>query len=181
MGMDHVPQSPQPVAGGQKRLTLQHFVTVSSSVLQRSARNNQDARPPVDWSTWPPPIILDVLYGNAALKRWATQTTIDLIHSWTKDNYYIQQTHEQEIVEAKAARLAKQVEERLKPVEKRTKRDPKAEGRQKEMSRGDMFDVLLFFSRLSGPHHSLEPNSPPSQPNPEDVSRTKVERWLQHA
>ena len=79
------------------------------------------------------------------------------------------------------ARLAKQVEERLKRVEKRTKSDLKAEGRQKEMSRGDMFNVLLFFSRLSGPHHLLEPNLLPSQLNPEDVSRTKVERWLQCA
>ena len=84
MGMDHVLQLPQPVTGSEKHLTLQHFVTVSSSVLQRSARNNQDAQPPADWSTWPPPVILDVLYGNTALKQWATQTTIDLIHSWTK-------------------------------------------------------------------------------------------------
>jgi hypothetical protein len=174
MGMNDVPQSPQPVTGSKKRLTLQHFVTISSSVLQRSARNNQDARPPADWSTWPPPIILDVLYGNAALKRWATQTTIDLIHSWTKDNYYIQQAREQEIAEAKSTH---EVEQRLKQVEKR---DSMPEGRQKEMSRGDMFDVLLFFSRLSGPQDSLEPNLPPSQPNPEDVSRRKVERWLQH-
>jgi len=95
------------------------------------------------------------------------------------DNYYIQQARDQEIVEAEVARLAKQVEERLKRVEKRTKSDSKAEGRQKEMSRGDMFDVLL--SRLSGPHYLLEPNLPPSQLNPEDVSRTKVERWLQRA
>jgi hypothetical protein len=177
MGMNDVPQSPQPVTGSEKRLTLQHFVTISSSLLQRlgSVRNNLDARPPADWSTWPPPIILDVLYGNAALKRWATQTTIDLIHSWTKDNYYIQ-AREQEIAEAKATHAAKQVEQRLERVEKR---DSKPEGRQKEMSRGDMFDVLLFFSRLSGPQDSQEPNLPPSQPNPEDVSRRKVERWLQ--
>jgi hypothetical protein len=49
--------------------------------------------------------------------------------------------------------------------------------KKKEMSRGDMLDVLLFFSRLSGPR--LEPNSPPSQLNPKDVSRRKVERWFQ--
>lgn len=175
MEIDHVPQSPRPVTGDGKRLTLQHFVTVSSSVLQRSAQNNQDARPPANWSTWPPPIILDILYGNAALKRWATQTTIDLIHSWTNDNYYIQPAPEQEIADEEATRVAKQVEERLKRVEKRAKRDSKAE----EMSHGDMLDVLLFLSLLSGPHHSLEPNLPPLQPNPEDVSRTKVERWLQ--
>ena len=169
-----------PVTGSEKHLTLQHFVTVSSSVLQRSARNNQDARPPADWSTWPPPVILDVLYGNAALKRWATQTTIDLIHSWTKDNYYIQPAQEQETAETEVTRVAKQVEECLKQAEKQTKSDSNAEGKQKEMSCGDMFDVLLFFLHLSGPQHSLEPNSPPSQPNPEDASRRKVERWLQH-
>ena len=91
------------------------------------------------------------------------------------DNYY-KQAREQEIAEAKATHAAKQVEQRLKRVEKR---DSKPEGRQKEMSRGDMFDVLLFFSRLSGPQDSQEPNLPPSQPNPDDVSRRKVERWLQ--
>ena len=166
MTMNHVPQSPRPVTGGEKRLTLQHFVTVSSSVLQRSAPNNQDARPPADWSTWPPPIIFDVLYGNAALKRWATQTTIDLIHSWTKDNYYILGAREQEIAEAEATSAAM----RERYAQYATRRDSK---RQKEMSRGDMLDVLLFFSRLSGPR--LEPNSPSSQPNPKDVSRRKVE------
>jgi hypothetical protein len=93
------------------------------------------------------------------------------------DNYYIQQAPEQEIAEAKATHATKQVEQRLKRVEKR---DSKPEGRKKEMSCGDMFNVLLFFSRLSGPQDSLELNLPPSQPNPEDVSRRKVERWLQH-
>ncbi|KAF8798393.1 hypothetical protein BYT27DRAFT_7018030, partial [Phlegmacium glaucopus] len=109
MDMNHVPQSPQLVTTSSKRLTLQHFITISSSLLQRLAPNNQDVQPPADWSTWPPPIILDVLYGNAALKRWATQTTIDLIHKWTKDNYYKQQTLEQENAQAKAAHTTKQV------------------------------------------------------------------------
>jgi hypothetical protein len=104
---------------------------------------------------------------------------MDLIHSWTKDDYYKQQEREQEIADAKATYTAKQVQEHLKQAEERAKRDSAAGRGQEEMSCGDMFDVLLFFSRLSGPRHSLEPNSPRSQPSPEDVSRGKVERWLQ--
>jgi hypothetical protein len=150
MNINHIPQSPQPVPSSPKRLTLQHFVTISSTLVQRDARHNQDARPPADWSTWPPPIILDVLYGNAALKRWATQTTIDLIHRWTKDNYYMQQALEQGVAKAKAS------------------------CGQEEVSCRDMFNVLLFFSRLSGPRHALESNSPRSQLSPEDDNRAKV-------
>jgi hypothetical protein len=170
MGMNNVPQSPRLVHNSTKRLTLQHFVTVSSTLVQRDAPNNQDARPPADWSTWPPPIILDVLYSNAALKRWATQTTIDLIHGWTKDSYCMQPALEQEVPEARARRTA---EQRLHQAEKR----PKRAGEQEEL---DMFDVLLFLYRLSGPQPTLEEsNSPPSQPSPEDVSIAKVNQWLQ--
>jgi len=179
MDMDHVPHSPRPVPGSLKRLTLQHFVTVSSSLVQRTAQNNQDARPPANWSTWPPPIILDVLYGNAVLKRWATQTTIDLIRSWTKENYYMQQAREQEVAEAKATHTAKQVEDRLKRAEERAKRAAGG-GKKEEKSPEDMFDVLLFCSHLSAPQHSLEPNSPRLQPRPEDIGREKVEQWLQN-
>jgi hypothetical protein len=170
MGINDVPQSPQPILNSPKRLTLQHFVTVSSTLVQRDAPNNQDAQPPADWSTWPPPIILDVLYSNAALKRWATQTTIDLIYGWTKDSYYMQSALEQEVPEARARRAA---EQRLHRAEKRAKRA----GEQEEL---DMFDVLLFLYGLSGMQPTLEEsNSPPSQPSPEDVSIEKVNQWLQ--
>ena len=51
------------------------------------APNNQDARPPAsdDWFSYPPTIILDALYGNAALKRWATKSIMDIIANLTKD------------------------------------------------------------------------------------------------
>jgi hypothetical protein len=68
------------------------------------------------------------------------------------------------------------VEERLKRAEER---DSVGGGGQEEMSHGNMFDVLLFFSLLSAPRHSLEPNSARSQLRPEDVSREKVEQLLQ--
>jgi len=80
----------------------------------------------------------------------------------------MQQAREQEVAETRATRTAKQVEERFK----RAKRDS-ATG-QEEMSCGDMFDVLLFFSRLSGPRHSLELNSP----HRSRVQRMSAERKL---
>ena len=71
--------------------------------MQRTARNNQDAL-----------TILDVLYGNAALKRLAIQTMIDLIQSWTKESYYMQQAREQEVAEARATRTAKNALSKLR-------------------------------------------------------------------
>jgi len=172
MDTNHVPQRTTR-SSRSKRLTLQHFVTVSSSLVRRLAQNNQDARPFANWSTWPPPVILDVLYGNAAMKRWATQTTIDLIDKWTKDKYYKQQNMEQENAQATAAHTTKQVAERLQRAKERAKR----RGGQEKM---DMLDVILYLSQLSGPRYFSEPTSPSesSQPSPEDVSREKVEQWL---
>lgn len=146
---------------------MQHFVT-AGSLVRRLAPNNQDARPPADWSTWPPHVILDVLYGIAAIKRWATPTTADLIHKWTKPDYYKQEIIEQENTQAKTAQTAKQVAERLHRAEKRAKRGSGGEI--------DAFDMILYLSRLSGPRYLLEPTSPPSS---EDVSREKVVQWLQ--
>lgn len=134
MEKNHVPQSPQSVTASAKRLTLlQHFVTIPSSLVRRFAPNNQDTRPPADRSIWPPPIILDLLYGIAAIKRWSTQTTADLIHKWTKADYY-----KQEILEQQNAHTA----ERLQRAEEQAKQ------KQEEI---DIFDMLLYLSRLSGP------------------------------
>ena len=82
--------------------------------MQRIA---QDARPPADWSTWPPPTILDVLYGNATLKRWATPTTIGLIHGRVRENYYTQLGSREQEAESIATLTAKKVEEHLKRPE----------------------------------------------------------------
>ena len=138
MQMDYVPQSPWPITGSSKCLTLQHFITISSSVLQWSAWNNQDAQPPADWSIWPPPLILNVLYANTALKWWVTQTTINLIHSWIKDNYYTQQYLEQEMAEVQATYAAKQVEEWAKS-------DSATRSGHNEVGHEGMLNVLLFF------------------------------------
>lgn len=135
MNMDHVPYSPRSVPGSSKRLTMRHFVTVSSSLVQNTARNNQDAQPPANRSTRLPPIILDGLCGNAVLIRWATQTTIDLIRSWTKENDYMQQARGQEVAETKATHIAKQMEDCLERAEERAKRAAGGRG-EEEMSPG---------------------------------------------
>jgi hypothetical protein len=89
--MKDVPQSPRPLPSSSMCLTLWHFIMVSSSLMQRFVSNNLDAQPPTNWSTWPPPVILDVLYANTTLKWWATQPTIDLIYSWTRESYWEQE------------------------------------------------------------------------------------------
>lgn len=162
-----VPQSPLPVTAGSKRLTLQHFITTSSSLVRKLAPNNQDARPPADWSTWPPPVILDILYGNAVIKRWASQATVDLICVWTEAQYY-----NQGYAQMKADRTAKREAELHQRVVKRAREEQEI----------DTLDIILYLHRLSAPQFLLEPTSPPSQPSspsPEEGSREKVEQWLQ--
>ena len=169
MNMNDVPQleSPSlvPVPTSTKRLTIQHFATLRSGIVPLYAKHNQDARPPADWSTWPPPIILDALYGNAALKRWAsTETTLDLIDSSSKDNYYKQSPEEKT---KKAAERRHRAEIRLK----------------KRRERWDEFDVLFVLSLMHCQlKYPLEPPSPPLPTrtrSPENDSIAKVEQWLQ--
>jgi hypothetical protein len=80
---------------------------------------------------------------------------------------------EHEITQTKAAHITKQIAERHQRVEERAKQSSGSRGGQDEM---DTLDVLLYLSRLSGPHFSLEPTPLPS---PEDANRGKVEQWLQ--
>ena len=98
MGTNHFPQSPQQTISSSRRLTLQHFAKVNSDLVSIYAPNNQDARSPAseDWFSYPPPIILDALYGNAALRRYATKSILDLISDLTKNNYYLQKTLDEE-------------------------------------------------------------------------------------
>lgn len=98
MGTNHVPQSPRQTISSSRRLTLQHFAKVNSDLVSIYAPNNQDARPPAseDWFSYPPPIILDALYGNAVLRRYATKSILDLINDLTKNNYYLQKTLDEE-------------------------------------------------------------------------------------
>ena len=89
------------------------------------------------------------------------------------NTHMMQPAVEQEVAEARVRCTAKQ---RLHRAEKRAKRA----GEQEEL---DMFDVLLFLYRLSGPQPTLEEsNSPSSQPSPEDDSIAKVikiNQWFQ--
>ena len=178
------PQSPQPTTSSKRRLTLQHFATVNSDLVAMLAPNNQDARPPAsdDWFSYPPTIILDALYGNAALRRWATKSIMDIIANLTKDNYYKQTKLDQEAAHAKADHTASQVVEQGERAEARGGQGSGAgeEGGQEKM---DMLDFILYLSRLSGPHwqYSSEATSSTSPPSPslEDDGIRKVEKWLQ--
>ena len=68
------------------RLTIQHFNN-NDSVTAVVAPHNSDARL-LDSNEWPPPLLFDVAYGNAALKTWDVPLFVNLARDRTRDIYY---------------------------------------------------------------------------------------------
>ena len=100
-------------------MALQHLSPIPPSLVLVCGHSPQTTRMHAHLHTGqlgPLPIILDVLYGDAAIKRWATPTTIDLSHKWSGAYY------KQENVQTKAAHTAKQVAKHLQRVQKRARR-----------------------------------------------------------
>jgi hypothetical protein len=68
------------------RLTFQHF-NIHDVVTTALAPHNSDARQ-LDSDEWPPPLLFEVAYGNAALKTWGVPLFVNLIRGRTRDIYY---------------------------------------------------------------------------------------------
>ena len=86
-----VPPSPRPILGPPSaspgRFTLQHFRQLDDYTTFNSP-NNQDARLPADMSQFPPPIIVDMHYGCAAILQWGTAETSAAIWTSVESVYY---------------------------------------------------------------------------------------------
>ena len=173
MSTDDVPQSSPAV---QSRLTLQHFFEILSNITLQHAPNNKDARLPTDLSQWPPAIIIDFMYGAAALRKWGLKAGIDKLRKITKETYYFQD------VPARKATAAK-VQESVQAHAARASKRAEASGsgaaaggeEEQEMNRNDMMDIVVGLLWLQQP---MSRTQPPSLPCPEDVSTEKVAAWL---
>jgi hypothetical protein len=89
---EDVPPSPGPIRGqqtnGSGRFILRHFVEQLDDVAQMFYPHNQNARQPADIDDFPPPVLLEMWYGCAAVLRWGVQLTINTIWSSVGGHYY---------------------------------------------------------------------------------------------
>jgi hypothetical protein len=175
MSTDDVPQSSPAV---QSRLTLQHFFEISSNITLQHAPNNTDARLPTDLSQWPPAIIVDFMYGAAALQKWGLKAGIDKLRKIMKETYYFQEVRDETARKATAAKAQESVEARAGRASRRAGASGSGAAAggvvEQEMNRNDMMDIVMGLWL----QHPMSGTQPPSLPCPEDVSREKVAAWL---
>ena len=74
-----------PPSQANRRLTFQHFV--SDRIITHIAPHNSDARVS-DSDDWPPPLLFDVAYGDAALYTWGLDEFVDFAREQTRPIYY---------------------------------------------------------------------------------------------
>jgi len=169
MSTDDVPQS-SPVV--QSCLTLQHFFEISSNITLQHAPNNKDARLPTDLSQWLAAIIVDFMYGAAALQKWGLKAGIDKLRKITKETY------DETTRKATASKAQESVQARAGRASRRAGASGSgavAGGAvEQEMNRNDMMDIVMGLWL----QHPKSGTQPPSLPCPEDVSREKVAAWL---
>jgi len=82
MSVIDVPCAPPAVTS---RLTLQHLFEIPSGTTLQHAPNNTDARKPQGLSQWPTGLIIDFVYGTAALKNWGANASFDMLTKLMKD------------------------------------------------------------------------------------------------
>lgn len=175
MSTDDVPQSSPAV---ESRLTLQHFFEILSDITLQYAPNNKDARLPTDLSQWPPAIIVDFMYGAAALKKWGLKAGIDKLRKITEETYYSQKVRDEATHQATAAKAQESVQARATRASRRAGASGSGTAaggpEEQEMNRNDMLDVVMGLWL----QHPISGTQPPSLPRPEDVSSEKVAAWL---
>jgi hypothetical protein len=170
---DDVPQSSPAV---QSLLTLQHFFKILSDITLQHARNNKDARLLIDLSQWPPAIIIDFVYGAAALGKWPASINS---RKTTKETYRFQEVRDETARKATAAKAQESVQAHAAQASKRAEAsgsEAAAGGEEEqEMNQNDMMDIVVGLPWLQQP---MSRTQPPSLPCPEDVSTEKVAAWL---
>jgi hypothetical protein len=171
MIVDDVPRAPP---GAANRLTLQHLFEIPHGLTVQHAPNNSDARKPQDLSQWPTDLIIDFLYGTAALKKWGTQVTINSFTKMMKDTYYTEQSREEKARKAQATKLDISRQDR---TARRLRRTAKASGSravaegedEPERNWEDMMDIVKVFWS--------QPPVSGTKPSSQDVNRERAEAW----
>ena len=153
--------------------------------------HNQDSRLPADMSQFPPPIIVDMIYGCAAVLQWGIPSTTNAIHSSVGSSYYDKNGSEEsgeDEYEAHSPMPAPTpapapAPKRL-PTPVETARSMQAKNwanRHIDQSEprlrtiGEAMDVVALLWSQSRPKRHEKP--PPTQE--EDMRQDRVHAWLQ--
>ena len=188
MNDDDVPPSPRPIAGPPSaspgRLILQHFTPLHQNIVSQ-APHNWNARLPADMSQFPPPIILDLFYGCAAVLRWGIAKATSVIQSSMGSLYYDRMgsgesdssggsSGEDDVIKATGSPTL--VGE--SPWSRRSKAWANRHCDRSEPCPGTLDEAMDLVSLLwwrSGLKHQEKP--PPTQE--EDLRQDRIHAWLQ--
>jgi hypothetical protein len=179
LAVDDIHYAPgHPAERPASRLTLHHFADLSRDPYFRLiASPNLDARQPQDTDQWPPALILDFVYGYAALKAWGPATFVDLVRKSTRDAYYDHTDTDESDVDRSFS---------PQPINAKRKqendRDARAAARSKRKHMGqlsredDLMDVVMALwkraARKGRPQQQVDPASGAQG------SRDRVQAWL---
>jgi hypothetical protein len=177
-----VPPSPGPIRGPQSaspgRFTLQHFRQLDEYTI-RNSPHNQDARLPANMNQFPPPIIVDMFYGCAAVLQWGLPQSSAAIWSSVDSSYYDntglggESSSERDDADGEGdTDGGNETDARDIRTRKWANRKCAQAGSQLNTIDEAMDLVILLWSQ-PGPGHREEP--PPTQ---EDFRRERVDAWL---
>lgn len=183
MNDNDVPPSPGPIFGPPSaspgRFILQHF-TPQHEYLASQSPHNQDARLPADMSQFPPPTIVDMFYGCAAVLRWGIPQASSAIQFSVGSLYY----DETGSGESNWSREEGDIEAAPSPTPVKTPRSKRAKfwaGRHCDQTKprlntiDEAMDlVMLLWSRSDHKHQEK-----PITTREEDMCRDRVHAWLQ--
>lgn len=72
----------------ESRITMQYFTAHWKAVELRAAPHNSDARLSLQSQDFPTTLLLDYVYGCAALKKWANHDFYESLKTLARDDFY---------------------------------------------------------------------------------------------
>ncbi|EKM74995.1 hypothetical protein AGABI1DRAFT_132696 [Agaricus bisporus var. burnettii JB137-S8] len=78
----------------ESRITMQYFTAHWKAVELRAAPHNSDARLSLQSQDFPTTLLLDYVYGCAALKKWANHDFYESLKTLARDDFYSNETSE---------------------------------------------------------------------------------------
>jgi len=177
-----------PGSDSSERLTLHYFREPDTSFMKQ----NQDARPPDDLTSWPPSIIMDFVYACAALKKWGSPECVTAILQTNQSSYCEDDASHRSWLSRERER---QTQERERQVRERADRHERHQQTHGDLSKSsgktrgrgnspngqqglDMGDIMDWVASLwSG--HANRRESPNQLEERCDQGDVKVREWVQ--
>lgn len=163
------------------RFIFQFFKPPSDDTLFTLVPHNQDARLPINMDKFPPPVIVDMFYGCAAVLKWRTDHVSNAIKS--RSLYYDDtdsggnssgQNIKNDVKLGGSKENKQQVNERAARA--------KARGDRYYSEASPLADAMDFVANLwliHAPEHRERSSPEQAQAQEQEGSRNKVSNWLQ--